>query len=110
LEHLFWDDDTGEIFRDDDTGEIFQDDELCCRAMELFYATGHTFSRKSQTTDRDIRDFVYIDITHNHVFTPDEWLILDCVRSASLLFTKGTEYFCLAPQRIPPFKLELPGF
>lgn len=80
-------------YRRDDIDNIFQKDELCCRAMKLFYATGHTFNSKPRTPDRDIRDLVYIDVRNKHVFTPDEWLILDCVESASLLFTNGAEYF-----------------
>jgi hypothetical protein len=77
----------------DDILDIFRDDQLCYRAMKLFYATGHTIYRKPQTLDRDIRNFVYIDIRHKHVFTGDELSILDCVESASFLFTNGAEYF-----------------
>ncbi|MBN1552904.1 hypothetical protein JW979_15630, partial [bacterium] len=78
---------------DDNIIDIFQDAQLCYCAMKLFYATGHTLYKEPQTLDRDIRDFVYIDIRHKHVFTPDELSILDYVKSASFLFTNGAEYF-----------------
>lgn len=63
--------------------------------MSLFQATGHTENEKSFTTDRSIKDFVYIDIKHKHVFTSTEWMTLRNVRSAALLFSNGSEYFGL---------------
>ena len=73
--------------------DILQYDELSRFSMQLFRTAGHTFENEPVTCDRTIKDFVYIDLRHKQVLTPDDWLVLNAVDAAALLFTNGAEYF-----------------
>lgn len=81
-----------------DISGLSQAEDLCSFGMQLFYATGHTFNTEATISNSDIKDFMYVTIRHNQVLTPNEWYAISRVKSISLLFSNGAQYFC-SPSR-----------
>lgn len=69
------------------------DETLHRLGMRLFHVAGHTSSLDAAIPDRDIKHFVYLDIRHDRVLMPQDWIFLDQVSSASLLFSNGPQRF-----------------
>ena len=61
--------------------------------MRLFRAAGHTSSSDAAIVSTSIENFVYLDIQHDQVLTPQDWSFLDQVCSVSLLFSINSRHF-----------------